>query len=269
MSVENPISEVLPSVLTEMQYQTPGLGYLPILEGKVRHLITWGPDSQDMAPGLGKNGTMSFKRIVDVMAKNNMVPASKMIFMQPRMNVSRQILEVDEKILTSNSKTGINKQEGFVCTTSHDIALAVRSENCPIAIMYSIQGSGKPLLGLLRAGIEVLNKLVPVDAVRHITNVSGGCDPKDIVVGITPSINAEHYYFKQDELRKLIFTDAWNKNARPKENSDKIELNMLDYLINQLMNAGIAADHIQPYSTEVFGELPPGRRYFVAAQLES
>lgn len=256
-------TNVEPLRLTRMEYQAPGLGFFPLLAGRVRHLITWGPDAQNMSARIGPDREHAIERTQHAMARVGMVGLNRTMIIVPVDQRETQILEITASMFEGRRRgsSNIETQANFIYTTNQNVALAVKAADCTVSIMHTTLPDGKPLAALLHGGRDQLDIRLAYQAIERL--IALGCKPEDILVGVTPSIDAANYYVQVENSDLLRGFDGWKERGRLRENESegRIYLDTLGYLTDQLIEAGVTIDHIQPYGIDTLSAAEQGEGF--------
>lgn len=256
-------TNVEPIRLVRMEYQAPGLGHFPLLAGKARHLITWGPNAQNMSARIGPDREHAIERTQHAMVRAGMVDLDHTIRIVPNGQDEPQILEVTESMFADRRRSSLDLEThaNFLYTTEKTVALAVKPADCTVSIMYATLPDGRPLVGLLHGGRDQLDARLGYNAIQHLKAL--GCNPEDILVGVAPSISADNYYVRGEDRALLRNYDDWRAHGRLQEatTEDRIYLDTVGYLTDQLIEAGVTVNHIQPYGIDTLSAAEHGEGF--------
>lgn len=256
-------TSVEPKPLMSMEYRAPGLGYFPMLEGKVRHLITWGPYSRNMSDILGPEREMSRQRTRDAMREGGMVDASCSMRIATTTLREPQIVEVKGDMFEGRRRDAdeLETQDNFIYTTEPNIALMVKPADCTVSIIYGTAPDGRKVVGLLHAGRRELDIQLARRAIEHLENL--GFAPEDLFIGVAPSINADRYFIRSQDRGLLPHVQDWIQRGRLREDKGegRIYLDTLGYLADQFTESGVQADRIQPYGIDTLQAAEQGEGF--------
>lgn len=249
------------SVLDRIIYlpgQTPGsedAAILPVLAGKVRHGISIGPGSANMAEFFDKDNIAGVIARQERFLKQLNVPSLKKAFlMLPPRPGEPQIIEITPEMVIKSDTEQREDPEACVrasafFTSVPERPLLVKPADCPSPIVYARNSDGIPILGVWHGGrVEIDNKL-PERAAGHLLN-SLRCDPKDVLVGIPPGISQRNYFVRpKDQLNKEVWKGFSKEQGEGEET--RIYLDLLGNLVDQLIRAGILSKNIQAYGPDI------------------
>ena len=141
------------------------------------------------------------------------IPLNHFIFADQVHGDNITIITENEKGMgTSNLDTAIPETDGMI-TNVHGICLMVLVADCVPLLFYD---PVKKVVGASHAGWKGTIKLIGKKTVEAMVD-NYGCDPKDIIVGIGPSIGPCCYEVSQDVIGevKKVFGD---KHIKPLDN---------------------------------------------------
>lgn len=239
-----------PRTLPTIRYQAPGIGYFPLLKDRIKHLFTWGLASQNMSKIVGPDKENAWERVKKVLGLVGMETPGHTMLINPNGYAKKQILEISKNIFEGNTENEeAQTYSNFVYTSSSEVAIMVKPGDCPVAII-SATFNGKPLIGLLHAGRNQLDIQLPKNAIQHLVGL--GCNSEEIFIGITPSISKDNYYISNKDIGLLKNYKKWEERKRLSINTIKqtIHLDLLGFLIDQLLEAGISPGNIEAYSID-------------------
>jgi copper oxidase (laccase) domain-containing protein len=251
-------SELGVQVLDEIIYK-PGQVYgnediaiLPSL--KIRHGISIGPGSENMLEG--SNPTRAINLIESFLQRLKMPPLQTAFLMLPPNPGEPDIVDITEQMvaeakLESANRTGraTDLRAGAVFTTCPNTPELIKPADCPTPIIYGGREGLPPVLGLYHASRVDLDNRLPERATKYMFD-HYGCKPDDVIVGIPPGISPRHYFVRpHDRLNR----ENWRDHLEDKvvKGEERIYLDLLGNLIDQLVSSGILPKNIQAYGHEV------------------
>jgi polyphenol oxidase len=146
------------------------------------------------------------------------------------------ILTLDEKDIG----TGMNPQGRFVeadgmITNQPNIFLFMLVADC---IALALFDPKKNVIGMIHGGRIGLDKKIFTHAI-HLMQIRYGCDPKDIIAQISPSIGPCCYFLDYP------YNSGENMKSYAKHiNDEKFSLNIWQAAMDQLLEAGLIEDNI-------------------------
>lgn len=160
---------------------------------------------------------------------------------------STDIIDVcSEAELTCCGERGFSTDEGgAVFTTLKGIPLYTLITDCTQTIFYATRPNGDPVVGIIHAGRNETDNMFPLKAIRHAV-AKYGIDPKDIKLGISPSLEPEHHKIKKEDICYLIHDlKIWEPYMLEAIAEEIIYLDLRSFVADQFMAAGVLPENIE------------------------
>ena|SRR3989344_888761 len=235
-----------------------GVAIIPLLEDTLRHGISLGPSSRNMAERFEPfNKKAVVARIERFLNQLVMLPLDYAFLMVPAPNdaliVDVTSSRVDQAFRTRHRREDRESvvQADALVTDVLGVPLMVKTADCPAVIAYGKAGDGRPLLALMHAGRKETDAQLPSKTIAHCVK-KYGADPKQILVGITPGISAKHYSVPAENVG-LVSDGVWQGFVRKitSNGEARIHIDITGCVAQQLLNAGIRPQNIQAYGSSV------------------
>lgn len=159
----------------------------------------------------------------------------------PEQVHSNGIAEVDIE-----DKGKIIKDVDALVTNSSNLCLCIKTADCLPFIFYD---PTKKVLSVVHAGWKGTLKNISTRTVRRMTNIFK-VNPRDLVIGIGPSIDPKNYLVKYDVASKFI--DNGYKDFLNKVSSAQWELDLLRVNLTQLIQVGVQENNIKTSGISTF-----------------
>lgn len=136
----------------------------------------------------------------------------------------------------------LQKSDGLI-TNKKDIILATTNADCILLLLFD---PVKKVIANIHSGWKGTLQRISVKAVEKM-NAEYGCDPKDIIVCISPSIRKCHFEVEEDVYKMFYdeFKNLGNVKDFTQEKNGKWNIDTV--LINKIIlkNAGILEENIE------------------------
>jgi copper oxidase (laccase) domain-containing protein len=220
---------------------------LPLLTKlNITHAISIGPQSTNMAESFNHSHDDLEKRQDKFLSKNKLEPLNKAYF---SIVPSREDMTIGDITTPNNTSQGIAFPADAVFTQLLSTPLIHKPADCPTAIIFA-KKDALSILGLAHLGRPQVNKRVTEQTVDHLTDFYH-VNPKDIFVGISPSIGPKHYFIKKkdQEVHHFIDLDYWGESAWNDSYNDEaiIRIDVLKKILSVLKQKGIPDENIEAY----------------------
>jgi copper oxidase (laccase) domain-containing protein len=277
----------------------------PILEGEpVLAGFSWGKKAPNYAEGYESDPLVARERTHNFLSSVGLVLPPHTVQIFPGAKDSAEILEVTEDMIDAFAPSQLTRPESerealqtkanFVVIRKKGFSAILKPADCWSAVVSSVDGEGRPLVGLAHWGRAEQESLQPTKAMLYLESL--GCARENTKIGIMPGIKKDNYFIKEAELGILLpRADRWGRNLELKtvEGEERVYLDLEGYLLQQLQNfvppkniqifdidsykaaqAGVGFSHRRFTSTkdtpEVRGaqEKQANGRHIIAAQLK-
>jgi copper oxidase (laccase) domain-containing protein len=299
-----------PRLLTEVRFvdrERNIAGFGERFAGKpVEGAFSWGKGVQNMAESYAHLHKEDRETVRDRRAKFLTyagLPSlpHAVLFSATRRYGSPSMIEVTEATLTPPADNGIVLLDNgpvetvlgsdFMYTTEQ-LTLFVLPADCITSIMYA-EGSRGPIVGLLHTGHQQIAEGLPTKAINRLVEAYD-VDPKEIIIGISPGLSPENYFFQASDIEKLGKFSEWEEHltkvsSHPQDNDGNggYQVDALGRVLAMYQEAGLAMhnitahdpNNIDTYSSAARGEAfshrfasvtqNPNGRHIVAAALKS
>lgn len=234
------------------------IAMIPLLKGRVLHGISLGPASKNMAEMFEPNQKVIDHRIETFLERLGMAPLDYAFLMVPSPIGQRRIVDIDSRLVHKALKRPFFKEDresvlqaDSLVTDIKGTPLMVKTADCPAIIIYGQKDDGLPLAALVHTGWRETNAEIPFKTIMHCMEAYG-CDPADMLVGITPGISPEHYSISYKD-REFFDRSIWEGHSweRASSTEARIHLDIRGAVIRQLLAAGVERQHLQAYGPAV------------------
>ena len=172
----------------------------------------------------------------------------------PELVVSAEIVHGNQVVTVDYNDSGkiIQSADGLV-SKNKEIYLSVTSADCLPIFLFEPK---KEIIGMIHAGWRSLEKGILSNAIKKIVELGG--IPKNILVGIGPSICQKHYEIGPEVAAKFV---KYSEALKKENNRTYLDLGKIAVL--QLLGLGIKKDNIEISSEctfELYGKYFSARR---------
>lgn len=220
---------------------------IPLLETlKIPHAISIGPMALNMAEAFETSLPALYEREEAFLAKNELLSLENAIISgvpQPDQPKITTVTPGDAR----QKKTGTKIQTECLFTTSPNVLLIHKPADCPTAIIKAAGKDDKNILGLVHLGRPQVNERIAEQVLTYLFK-NYDCNPKDIFIGITPSIGPKYYWIKKSD-QALIDRNYWNDFVSDDVINDEkiIRVDVLGKILAILAEYKIPHGNIQAY----------------------
>ena len=240
--------------LTSVQYNASGIGHFPLLQD-VKHGFSWGLGAGNMAFAYGDFQEI-LQRKRDFFHQAQIGAIENSIVISPQH--SDGIVFVDQTLLFAQEQSDIGLEvcADAVFTSISELTITIFIADCLTSIVYGIDSSDKPFVGIIHTGWRGLDAQLPTKA------IAACCDyysvkPDTILMGITP--------FLAKNNSRLAHFDGFSNVQRLFPYFDTTDDGYLFDLgacaLGQYTAAGISEKNIQMYAIDTFDEARKGNAF--------
>lgn len=127
------------------------------------------------------------------------------------------------------------------------LSISIMSADCEVGAIKAINSDVIALFhaGLAGAGLRVAN--LTIAYLEHSYN----CDPKKLLVALSPSISKQSYIYDCYPESKLYGNPDWKRFIEPLPN-ENYAIDVRGLVVKQLMEAGIKPEHLECSTVDTF-----------------
>ncbi len=238
-------------------YKQDNIGIFPsFLKLPVRHGFSWGEDAPNMSDKIG-DPNITEERVEDFFRALN-IPAEYLIVgINPSKNQYKDpnMLEINKSILDREfSESGeIQVGANFIFTSLSDVVLTVKPGDCAICVLY-FESETEKYVGLIHCSAEQTDNKLPLEAINYLIR-KYSIKPENIKVGITPAISKDSYFVKEGKF------DLDNWHGFMEKKGDKIYLDILGNILNQLSESKVPNENVEYYNIDTFSAAMQGQTF--------
>jgi copper oxidase (laccase) domain-containing protein len=220
----------------------------PIFESEpVYALFSWGKNAPNYSETYEADPLVARERTRTFLRESGLALPPRTVHIFPGAKDSAEILEVTEDMIDAFAPSQLTRPEderealqtkaNFVVTKDPGISMILKPADCWSAVVSSVDGEGRPLVGLAHWGRAEQESLQPTKAMLYLESL--GCARENIKIGIMPGIKKDQYFIKAAELGILLpRADRWGRNLELKtpDGEERVYLDLEGYLLQQLQN---------------------------------
>jgi copper oxidase (laccase) domain-containing protein len=180
------------------------------------------------------------------------IPYDSRVFI-PGLNHGTNVLRIGPGI-NGHDVASLTKPVYYdlVLNNTPELTVGMTAADCPLLFAYDPQ---KRAIAMAHSGyrgtnLEIARKLV------HEMNTAYGSEPKDILIGISPSIGQEHFYM--ETRGPNLQNPGWDAYLEIK--GGRFHFDIVGFIREQLTSEGILPSHIYTVPIDTFVEGPSFRR---------
>jgi len=220
---------------------------LPLFkELDIPHAISIGLQSQNMAQTFNHSLDDLEVRQDKFLTKNNLELLNKAYFSTVPTEKDTTIGDISTP---NNTLHPIVYPADVIFTHLSSTPLIHKPADCPTAIIFAKKNI-LPVLGLAHLGRPQVNKKVTEQAIDHVTDFYM-INPRDIFIGISPSIGPKHYFIKKkdQEVHHFIDRSYWGEFAWEDASYDEpiIRIDVLGKILSVIKQKGVPDENIEAY----------------------
>jgi len=236
-------------ILSEIQFRRPNVGYVPKLEGYIKHGFSWGVGSPNMS---FQHGSESEVLTAEVSFLNNAGFSRRrgLVIMVPEHGT--RIVEVDDSV-SLEMRTNVTC-DCLITTTPH-LTLAVKPADC-IVVMITGAGVSGRVLAMLHVGRKGLDNLVVRSVIQKLVE-KYALNVSELIVGMSPCITVRNYFIqKKEELSNLGEWDGFIV-----ERNGLFFLDFVGLIRRQFEMVGVRKRNIIQYDVDTFDAAKVGHSF--------
>lgn len=227
----------------EIKYLKVNVGYFPRLNNFVKHGFSW-----------GNQADMSLKNKDDIAKKNNQdfFDSIELTKLEDSLMISSEhkdnIVFVNEGNLDlfPKGKIAIPISCDALFTNIPALPISIRVADCTTAILYAKTFDNIEITGIVHTGRRSAELLLAKKSIDYLVNQQN-VNLETIEIGIVPSISKVNYKFQNLEN---IQAEVWGSFIS--KEGDYFEVDVLNFVIKQYLDAGISRDNIEVYEVDTY-----------------
>lgn len=249
--------ETTPSVLTQIQYQKPNVGYCPsFVNLPILHGFSWGKDTPNMAYKWHQGDpSLVTERIEAFLHSLGMASLPQTLVIEAYTDPGKEIVDVTSEYLATATSTshGIFTAADCVFTTLPQVPITIKPGDCTASLVYGLTREGLPLVGIIHAGRHDLESLLPQKTIQHLTD-RYGCDPRELSIGIVPNLGVAHHIIQEEDIEHVLGKrrKVWERYSIPNIADGSVHLDDTSFLKDQYLQSGISPAHIEIYDIDTY-----------------
>jgi copper oxidase (laccase) domain-containing protein len=188
---------------------------------------------------------------IDFLAKYEIAHDSRVFI--PGLNHGTNVLRIGPGINGHDVASLTNPvYYDLVVNNTRGVTLGMTAADCPLLLAYDPR---KHATAMAHSGYRGTNLEIARLLVREM-NTAYGSEPKDILIGISPSISPQH--FSMETRGPNLQNPGWNAHLEIKEG--RFHFDIAGFIRDQLTSEGILPSHIYTVPIDTFVEGPSFRR---------
>ncbi|QQR93210.1 polyphenol oxidase family protein [bacterium] len=232
------------NILNEIKYLKVNIGYFPRLNNFVKHGFSWGNQANMSSKNKNSNAKKNIQYFFDSIELTELEDSLVLLPDGHKDNIV--FVNEGNLDLFPKGKIGIPISCDALFTNIQALPISIRVADCTTAILYAKTFDNIEITGIVHTGrrsAELLLAKKSIDCLVKQQNVN----LETIKIGIVPSISKVNY--KSQNLEN-IQAEVWGSFIS--KEGDYFEVDILNFVINQYLDAGISPDNIEVYEVDTY-----------------